>query len=238
MNTKIVLGSVLAFALAFGASVQFASATGMNASAQADARIENKGEHGLRGSLQSFFSRHKGAEKRQDDRQDKRLEDRMGKTFGIGVVTAVDGDVITTTSKHDADVVWTINTTSDTKFVYKGNDTLEVGDRIAVAGTVTDNDGDARSLDASYVLVVDANLAAAGGTITSIDEEDQTVTIDTKHKGEVEVAINSSTVITDKEGDASSFDDLVVGAKVRVQGVWNSLRDLVTAAKVKIVAGV
>lgn len=246
MNKKIAIGAFLALALAVGATGSVASATGFGASAEADVRVEGKGHGGLRGAVQSFFSRHKENKQdhgdRNDDRfenQDRRLDDRIGLTFGIGTVTAVDGDVITATSKKDVDVTWTIDTDSDTKFAFRGDDDLDVGDRIAVAGTVTDNEGDERSIDASYVLVVDADIAAKTalkGTITAVDEDNDTVTVSTRHKGDVEVAINSSTTIADEDGDAGIFADLVVGAKVKVKGVWNSLRDLVTATKVKIMA--
>lgn len=246
MNKKAAIGASLALMLAVGAMANVASANGngMSASAKADVRVEDKGNHGFRGALQGFFSRHQEnkQDRRKEDRshgdKDRKLDDRIGLTFGIGIVTGVDGDTITATSKKDADVTWTITTDSDTTFAFRGDDDLDVGDRIAVAGTVTDNDGDDRAIDANYVLAVDANIAKAGGTITDVNEDDNTVTVSTKHQGDVIVAINGDTEIVDADGDTGVFDDLVVGAKVRVKGMWNSLRDLVTAAKVKIVATV
>lgn len=262
MYRKTAIGAFLALALVVGATGNVASAFNIggsasgsgsakagtsarvDASANADARFEGKGHGGLKGAVQSFFSRHKGDDRkdrsdRDDsrfDRIDRKLDDRIGLTFGIGIVTDVDGDVITATSRKDADVTWTITTDSDTTFAFRGDDDLDVGDRIAVAGKVTDNDGDERAIDATYVLAVDADYAAAKGTVTAVDEDNDTVTVSTKHQGDVEVAIDSDTAITDEDGDTGVFADLVIGAKVKVQGVWNSLKDLVTATKVKVMA--
>lgn len=242
MKTKALLGTLAALALVAGVGTNVASAREIGIGADASVHASQSGSgHGFRGALQSFFSRHKGDDDTKgpkgDDRferQDKRLDDRIGLTFGIGTVTAVDGDVITATTKKHDKVTWKIATDSDTTFAYKGDKTIDVGDRIAVAGDVTDKDGDSRSIDATYVLVVDADYAMAHGTITDVDEKGNTVTIETKHQGDVTVAIDSDTAIVDEDGDDGVFADLVVGAKVRITGMWNSLHDIVTAAKVRI----
>jgi hypothetical protein len=241
---KAVLGAFIALAIA-GASASAAHAFGIDASAKADARVQGDANLGLKGALNGFFSRHQGDDrkggddqKREDrmDRQERKLEDRVGLTFGLGTVTSVDGRIITATSKKDPSITWTIDTDSNTTFAYRGDRTIDVGDRIAVAGNVTDNEGPARTIDASFVLVVDADYAQVKGTVTAVDDAADTVTVSTKHQGDVTVAVNGSTTISDRDGDAGTFSSLVVGTKVRIQGLWNSLHNLVTAATVRVKA--
>lgn len=237
INTRIAASTALLLALAIGGTANVAAAKGIEAEASVEARSDN----GIRGAIRSLFNHHDA--RGNDDavmegkHREWKLDDRIGMTFGIGTVTAIDGDVITARSVKDDSVTWTVTTDSSTRFAYRGDDTLETGDRIAVAGTVTDGEGDQRAIDASSVLVADADLALAKGMVTAVDADAKTVTVATKHQGDVKVAVDADTEIVTK-GDTAAFDDLVVGAKVRVQGMWNSLRDLVTAAKVRIVAGI
>lgn len=248
MKNKTALGAFLAIALAAGAvsAAPAAQASGIGLSAKADAHVKDDGHRGLRGAFQAFFSRHQGdgAERKGDkadrpghgDGKDRKQGNRGSMAFVLATVTAVDGDAVTATSKKDPGITWTVALDGDTKLAYRGNEKLEVGDLIAVSGTVTDDEGAARAIDASFVLAIDADYAAAHGTITAVDDAGGTITVATKHQGDVTVAVDSATTIQDRDGDSGVFADLVVGTRVRIQGLWNSLHDLVTAAAVRVKA--
>jgi archaellum component FlaF (FlaF/FlaG flagellin family) len=220
---KALIGTVLGLALVAG-PVGTALAYGGGAKVAADAR------GGFSLGLGKLFGGHgKGGER--------------GRGFhAMAEVTKITDSTITAEGRDGT--TWTIETDADTKFVARGEkngdvDSIAIGTWIAFKGDVaaSDDDGNEKTLDASMVMYSNAKAEKSrklSGTIESIDADDQTITVETKHRGEVEVEIDGDTVITE-DGEAASFSDLVVGATVKVKGMWDAALDVMTAVKVKII---
>lgn len=220
---KAILGMVLGLALIAGPV-----GTALATSGKVDA--EARGGFSL-GLGQLFGGHGKGGEKRGDHG-----------FYGTARVTKITDGTITAEGRNGT--TWTIETDADTRFIARGEkngdvEAIDIGAWVAFKGNVTasDDDGNEKTVDASTVLYSNAKVEKSRkvvGTIESIDAGDKTITVDTKHRGEVEVEIDGDTVITE-DGEAVSFSDLVVGAKVKVKGMWDAALEVMTAVKVKII---
>ena len=73
----------------------------------------------------------------------------------------------------------------------------------------------------------DSAKLRANGTVTAVN--DDSYTIDTKHQGEVTVDIDSGTQVKD-----GVLADIMVGTKIHVKGMWDSMKEAFVAAKVRI----
>lgn len=239
---KALIGTFAGLALVAGSVGSTALATNgkVEAGAQAEVRTSFLGrifDRGEKGANSDEFK--KADESRQDNRGTK--EDRgFHKFFGMARVTAITDGTITAEGKGDT--TWTIQTDSETAFYARGEkdgdiNSIEIGSLVAFKGDIT-SDGNSKMVDATAVHYWNGadkeKVRAAGGTIESINETEGTVVLDTPRRGEVTVDINSDTTIKE-DGEVASFSDLYVGAKLRVRGMWDSVSNVFTAVKVKIV---
>lgn len=249
---KALIGTFAGIALLAGTAGTTAFAKGTEARVDADARVETR-NGGIGSRLGAFIGLHGGDqgertnkdkdgnrfEDRKDDRQDRGRKDERSKVNvdGSAEIQAISNDRITAIGWGG--VIWTVSTDSDTRFVVKGDkdadiDSLSVGSVIAFKGDVTDNDGDERSVDADAVFAwKTSDKARVSGTIESVNEADGTVVVSTD-RGDVEVAVDADTSIRTEDQEDGSFSDLLVGAEVRVKGMWETFANAMTAVKVRI----
>jgi len=157
-------------------------------------------------------------------------------------VSAVSNGTVTAIGKDG--VVWTLRTDAETRFVVRGDssasiDSLHPGAIVAFKGTVTDDEGDERALDAdalhAWNLNDRAGKARVAGTIESVNEADGTIVVQTPRHGALEVAVDADTAIRADQHEEGAFADLLTGASVRVKGIWHSFAEVMTAVKVRIV---
>lgn len=161
---------------------------------------------------------------------------------GEGTIVSVDAaslSFVVQPRNPDADPV-TVQATDETVFS-KSDGTeavfsdLAEGLRVGVKGTVDSTTG---VLTAEQVLIfledTGSRPCSGGGTVISVDADAGTFTI-TGGKGaeDVIVVTTDDTVITTSDGTAATFDQIVVGAKVKVTGTVSD-DGVVTAEEVVI----
>ena len=155
-------------------------------------------------------------------------------------VTAVSGSTLTAkTQWGDAALTWTVRTDGDTSFVEKNGAgttfaTIETGDTVSFSGTIDDDLG-AFTVDADVVRnwSQDQGSAVVTGTVTAVDEDDDSFTLDSKQHGTITVDTSGSTSYV-----GGAFADIDVGDKLVVSGGYNASTDVVTATKITLNAGV
>lgn len=245
-NKKVLTGAFLALAITAAATgnVAFAQGNGSdNKGSHADANVGIRGSFGrLIDNLRSDVRVH--AERRDDRKNnDEKFDNRQDAraTLGLAIVTDVDGDIIYADSfKNDEKTSWIITTDADTRFAIRGDKNanedvsdIAVGNRISITGTITDNSGSDRTIDATGIVRWNPDNAIAKGTVTSIDADAGTYVLDTKHQGDVTVAIDADAQVNDRNNDGA-LADIAVGTKLFVKGMWDSALEAIVAAKVRI----
>lgn len=157
---------------------------------------------------------------------------------GILAVTKVEGDLITAVARdREGDLItWYITQEDQAVITYRGGGSeITTNNYLLASGQVTDNEGSVRAITADQILVVQHKAKShIRGEITAIDTENDTITVNTKKRGEVTIEAQSETMIKDENNEAITFSDLVVGATIKAKGMWNSILDVMTAAKIKI----
>lgn len=163
---------------------------------------------------------------------------------GEGTVVSVDAASLSfVVQPRDSDVgPVTVHTTDETVFAKSDgteavfNDLAE-GLRVGVKGTVDSTTGE---VSAEQVMIVledtGSRPCSGGGTVTSVDADAGTFTV-TGGKGaeDVIVVTTADTVITTSDGTAATFDQIVVGAKVKITGTVSD--DGVVAAEQVVIQG-
>lgn len=235
------MGAFLAVALGASTMTGVAHAAQGPDSQDAEARVGIGARlGGFFGRMEDRFERRHGGQEDRDEKHGTSTVSRPDhKGLGNAIVTGVSGSVLTATDTRDGSTVtWTITTDAVTRFVTQHSTTtatigaIAVGDRVAVAGTVTDNEGSDRAITARIVVRKDASKAHAGGTVQSVSS-DGTVVITTQHQGDVKAVVGSDTVIK-KDGATGALSDIVVGTKIHVRGMWDSVKQAIIAAKVRV----
>lgn len=137
-------------------------------------------------------------------------------------VTGINGTVIA--AARDGKT-YTINTTTSTLFArrFGGKSSISeftVGDKINVRGTTVDDTG--LVINATYIkdISIFKRQAAFTGIVKSISEN--TMVITTTSKGDQTMVLDTETKLVNKNGKAIAKDQIMVGDKVSVFGVWNA----------------
>lgn len=106
---------------------------------------------------------------------------------------------------------------------------LAVGDYVSVLGTKTDS-----NVIATKVYMVSANIhkATAKGVVTAVDPN--SVTIQTKQGDSVTFVTNTDTNIAYSSDLPAMMSDIVVGSKVKINGIWDSILNIFTAFGIRI----
>lgn len=149
-----------------------------------------------------------------------------------GELSAVSGNTLTV--KHHG-LSWTVNVADTTRIVRRfwGKSTLaefQVGDLLNVQGTLVEG-----QLAVNATLIRDASIREGDvtGKVDSVTAPD-TFVVARADGSKRTVKVASDTVITDMTGATKTFADIVVGAHVRVSGVYNRLSEVLTSRKVVI----
>lgn len=185
----------------------------------------------------------------QNDQNDhglkQALKDNNSDTIrGLAKVTAINNGVISavaTIGKNQKS--FTITTDANTSFTTRtGGLTLlsniQVGDVIGFSGTLASQSDHTYSLNASKVKEWgDVDLSAkvsATGTISKIDASSSEFTIVGADGKVILVNTTDLTKFKNASSSASFFASLSTGMTVKVKGFWNSLKNIITAIKVKV----
>lgn len=154
-------------------------------------------------------------------------------------VTAVSGTQVNAETSLGSSILnWIIKTDSDTDFsARKGGEdgmaNIEVGDTISFRGTI---DQAVAGLTVNAKQVKDwtsvETKAKLEGVVTSINSTLASFTVKTKN-GTTTVETSGSTKFTE-DGNDASFADIVLNAKVKLQGLLNASSSVFTATSVSI----
>ena len=154
-------------------------------------------------------------------------------------VTAVSGTQVNANTSLGSSVLnWIVKTDADTDFsaTKGGSDgiaNIAVGDTISFRGKI---DQAVSGLTVNAKQVKDwtsvETKAKLEGMVTSINSTLASFTVKTK-SGTTTVQTSSSTKFTE-DGDSASFADIVLNAKVKLQGMLNASSSVFTATSVSI----
>jgi len=179
-----------------------------------------------------------------DDDNDGANEDRIDRVSGVARVTAVSSTTITAEKAvGSSERTIVLSTDDDTEFLLRSGDDADIddvdeGDIVTFRGEVTSRTDAEVRIDASHVRIWgDLDLSARAevtGEVTSVDEGDSQLVIETEDDETVTVNMTDLTTIVDEDGDANVFADIAVGATVKIKGWWDSLKETITAVKVRI----
>lgn len=154
----------------------------------------------------------------------------MGNLFFNGTITAVSdtGFTVDTAGKGSL----TVNTGSAQLFRMPKEEIalvdLAVGDRVFITGT---KDGSTVAASAVYAKPAHIDPAVAKGKVTASTEN--TLTVQTKNGSEVTVNTDADTQVWE-DGEVVSLEDVTVGSKVKIFGLWDSIVNVFTALKIAI----
>lgn len=154
-------------------------------------------------------------------------------------VTNVSGSQVDAKTSLGSSVLsWIVKTDSNTDFTTNKNGTsgianIAVGDTISFRGTI---DQSVAGLTVQAKQVKDwtsvETKARLEGVVTSINTTLASFTLSNKN-GTTTVQTNSSTKFTDEDGSAT-FADIVLNAKVKLQGLLNASSSVFTATSVQV----
>lgn len=183
-------------------------------------------------------------ERHKDDTSDNDDSHRDVRASGVARVTAVSSTTITAEKAvGSSEKTFTLHTDSDTEFSLRNGDSADLGDvdegdLISFRGTATAHNSSNIAIDADHVRIWgDVDLSAKAkvtGTVTSVDDNDDQLVIETENDETVTVNMADLTRVKDEDGDHGVFADIAVGATVKIKGWWNSVKDTITAVKVRI----
>lgn len=154
-------------------------------------------------------------------------------------VTGVSGSTVNANTSFGASVMnWIVKTDSDTEFTAdkggaSGIANIAVGDIISFRGTI---DQAVAGLTVKAKVVKDWSSVETkknvNGVVTSINTTLNSFTV-MKGNATTTVQTSSSTKFTE-DGDAATFADLFVNAKVKLKGMFNASSSVFTATAVEI----
>ncbi len=158
-----------------------------------------------------------------------------GKTVVRGAkVTAVSGSTITAETVWGASsITWKAQTDSETQFIRKsgtnaGITDIAVGDYVSFSGMLVS--GSSFTVDADVVKnwSLSDNRTAIVGVVTAHDSD--SLTVATKNRGNVEVAVTSATTFS---GKIAALADITTNARVVVFGSYNADTKILTATDIR-----
>jgi hypothetical protein len=155
-------------------------------------------------------------------------------------VTSVSGNLITAVTRFKdtlANWVFTTNASTTIKVGAGATSTpagIQVGDKISVAGALT-SFGSTLGVNATKVLDLTTFASWKGktGTVTSINNVNGTFVIDAGDKN-FTVQTNASTTWATGATTTASFANLTIGTKVKVRGMLNTDKTVLTASSVTL----
>ena len=174
---------------------------------------------------------HKGMEKHSSSLNEFGVQVQGGMglpgLFYRGTVTATSGTGFS--FKNKKGIVYTV-TTASAKIVQIPNTVINlsgigVNDTVAISGNLAGS-----TIDASVVFVSKANQvpAKAKGAVTAVNGS--TVTLQTKNNKSVTVNTSASTNVVKADGTTGTVTaDVVVGAKVKASGLWDTILHTLSA---------
>lgn len=143
-------------------------------------------------------------------------------------LAAVNGTTLTVTKDSKT---YTVTVSSDTKIRrhFGGAASLAelaVGNKLDVRGTFTD---DAKiSIAAKHIR--DRSIMKFRGAFIGdvVSKTGTTIVLRSKHRGDQTVTVSTSTKYVNRKQDGITLNDIVVGHRVRVKGVWDKSNNTVT----------
>jgi hypothetical protein len=193
---------------------------------QAASRHTMEGRHDNGKHLGWFKDTFMGGDK---DDQDDEDNDQDEDVFS-GKVTAVSDSGFTFTTKNGS--TYTVETEDATIVSYPNstlNSEIEVGDRVHVVGTETDDNIVAVNV---YDFADNLKSGVAEGTVIAV--ADDSITVQKEDGTEITVNINGDTTVVNSEGDDSALDEVDDGDEVKVSGFWDSILDVFHAIKISL----
>ncbi|MFA5841217.1 MAG: hypothetical protein WC847_03050 [Candidatus Paceibacterota bacterium] len=156
-------------------------------------------------------------------------------------VTAISGNVITaSTSWGVANLVWSVNVSSDTNIVrlYGGKSLvseISVGDFVSFKGNLVTTSASPIIVNATMVKdwSIQVRNASFNGTVKSVDVPNSKFVFSFNKNGDITVTTSASTKFTKGEV-AGVFADVIVGAKISTKGLYDSQLKQLNASEVKV----
>ncbi len=175
---------------------------------------------------------------REDIKEDKKtlrtdtknLKDLVARIVN-GTVTANNGTSLTVSNGTTS---YTVNTASNTKLRrhFWGSSSLTeiaVNDKVNVWGMFTDTTKTMINATLIRDLSIMKRKGVFLGSITVINGN--TITVQTINRGVQTVTVNGSTKYINRKEQVLALSDLVVGHKIRVNGMWDKTNSTITEVK-------
>ncbi len=159
---------------------------------------------------------------------------RFHRHFVVGTVASVSGNTITIATSNNA--TFTIDiTNAKLKDEFDPSLTLgsiQVGDKIAVTGTITNNNVTATAI---RDITIAQKYKTYVGKVTAVNGS--SLTVQTRKSGSVTVNAASSAMIK-KAGQTAQLSDITVGTNIVATGTIDPTTNNLNATEIRILAGV
>lgn len=163
------------------------------------------------------------AERKEMKEEIKTMKKEWGQAIMNGKIEGISGSVLTVSKDGKT---YTVNTDEKTMYTRKfgGKATLgefSTGDMVNVRGSFTDETK--TTVLAKYIrdISIQKRWGSFEGTVKSGSGMSWVVT--TKNRGDLNVTLDANTKLTNRLGKTITGADVVVGNKVVVSGVWNTV---------------
>lgn len=167
-------------------------------------------------------------EKKEMKEEIKTMRKEWGQAIMNGKIEGISGSVLTVSKEGKT---YTINTDDKTLYTRKfgGKASLgefTTGDMVNVRGSFTDQAK--TTVLAKYIrdISIQKRWGSFEGTVKSGSNLSWVVT--TKNRGDLNVTLDANTKLTDRKGKTITGAEVVVGNKVVVSGVWNTVGNTLT----------
>lgn len=165
-----------------------------------------------------------------------KLKNLVSAAIGTGKIVSITGTTLTATSASDGKTYTVLTGKFDkctTKFVRKfgGKSDLSeytAGDTINVAGYFTDDTKTIVQACLIRDISIQKRRADFTGTVKSLTLSGFVMTTLSEKKADQMVSLADTTKLIDRKGQTISKAGILVGHKVNVRGLWNTLNNTVT----------
>lgn len=159
-------------------------------------------------------------------------------TIGSGTLKSKSGDTlpaVLVVTREGKDYTVNIDANTQLRRRFFGRATLaeiQIGDTLNVVGLWTDEAHTTVSAKLIRDISIQKRFGAFVGEVTAVTASGWTM--NTVHRGAQTVRVSSATKFTNRQGKAITQDDIKLGHRVRVKGLWdNKLNTISEVAQVK-----
>ncbi len=154
-------------------------------------------------------------------------------------IATISGDSFTaTTMWGNANIVWTVRTSSETIIIRSVGDKsdmseLSVGDYVSFRGDLIENSSE---LTVKAEVVKNwsiRNQDSLSGMIQKVNANNNSFTFMNHLRGLITAFVSDTTIVS-MNGNPSKFSEILVGKNATVRGLWNTVSNNLTAKEVKI----